>query len=208
MKSFLKKSALIAAVASMALASQAFAITIFSVSSGVQPSNVGTITLTQAGADNVNVSVTLLASNYGFLNTGGPHTPFAFNLSGTGSAGVSVTFTTPAAPGTPFVLNLAGGDNTPFGSFNVALDMPDVGNGSGAAYYGPLVGPDLVFTVTKTGLTEASFLNFSADLTNGNNTGSQFWSTPGTGVPDGGSTVALLGLALAGLAMVRRKITS
>lgn len=207
MKSFLNKSALLGAVASMALASQAFAITIFSVSSGVQPSNVGTITLTQAGVNNVTVSVNLLAANYGFLNTGGPHTPFAFNLTG-GSAGVGVAFTTPVAPGTPFVLNLAGGDNTPFGSFNVALDMPGVDNGSGAAYYGPAVGPDLVFTVTKLGLTEASFLNFSADLTNGNNTGSQFWSTPGTGVPDGGSTVALLGLALAGLAMVRRKITS
>ncbi len=89
--------------------------------------------------------------------------------------------------------------------------MPNVGNGSGAAYYG-VAGPgaDLVFTVTQTGLTEASFLNFSADLTNGNNTGAQFWPTPGTstGVPDSGSTIALLGLGLAAVAMVRRKMAS
>ena len=60
----------------------------FSVSEGVQPSDVGTITLTQIDGNTVNVLVDLKDTSlplpqYGFMNSGGAtHTPFAFNLSG------------------------------------------------------------------------------------------------------------------------------
>src|SRR4051794_4107149 len=71
----------------------------FSVSSGTQPANVGTITLTQVSGTGVNVKVdlsdtTLPAPEYGFINTGGPHTPFAFTLAGS-QTGVSASFITP-----------------------------------------------------------------------------------------------------------------
>src|SRR4051794_28392732 len=71
----------------------------FSTSEGVQPSNVGKITLTQVNTTTVDVFVDLLDTSlplprYGFLNTGGPHTPFAFTLSGT-EAGVSASFLQP-----------------------------------------------------------------------------------------------------------------
>src|SRR3954447_287149 len=60
----------------------------FSTSEGVQPSSVGKITLTQVNSATVDVFVDLLDTTlplprYGFLNTSGPHTPFAFTLAGT-----------------------------------------------------------------------------------------------------------------------------
>jgi hypothetical protein len=74
----------------------------FTTSDGVQPSNVGTITLTQFNATTVDVLVdladtTLPLSRYGFINTGGPHTPF---LAGT-EAGVSATSSSRLAALTP-----------------------------------------------------------------------------------------------------------
>src|SRR4051794_29870798 len=71
----------------------------FAVSEGDQVSNVGTITLTQINATTVDVFVNLADTalplpRYGFVNTGGPHTPFAFNLAGTES-GVSGSFLQP-----------------------------------------------------------------------------------------------------------------
>ena len=209
--STVRKAVLIAGASLALSATSAFASTIFSVSEGPKPSNVGIITLSQVDSDTVRVSVDLISSTYGFLNTGGPHTPFAFNLAGSETA-VSIDFLTPAA-GTyangTFSLNLAGGGATPFGNYGVAIDS-SAGNGSGKAYYG-----DLIFDLTRTGgLLESDFIAnadgyyFAADLTDGSNTASQAWKvkTPGTSVPDGGSTLALLGLGLAAFALIRRKI--
>lgn len=188
----------------------------FNTSVGTQPSNAGTITLTQSGAD---VIVNLdLASGYGLLNTGGPHTPFAFNLAGSGA--LSILFNTPAggtAPKGNFSLNTAGGDNTPYGSYGVAIDY-SAGNGSSKAYYG-----DLIFTLSRVGgldtndfITNAGGYYFSADLTDGTNTGAQAWSvrsgdpeitvlTETTPVPEP-LTIALFSAGLAGIgAMSRRR---
>ena len=163
----------------------------FATSEGVQPSNVGTITLTQVNSTTVDVFVdladtTLPLPQYGFLNTGGPHTPFAFTLAGT-ETGVSANFILP--PGGSyafglFSLSTADGGATPYGTFGISINST-AGNGSSNAYFG-----DLKFDVTRaSGLSTDDFiLNsaldtgssgpafFAADLTDGgSNTGSQAW---------------------------------
>ena len=191
----------------------------FTTSTGVQPSDVGIITLTQINANTVDVLVDLKDTSlplpeYGFINTGGPHTPFVFTLAGT-ETGVSATFLQPAGgsfcpgnascPPTAFELlslNLGGGSATPFGTFGVAIDS-SAGNGSVDAYYG-----DLEFQLTRTsGLSTDDFITnsaispgnnayFAADLTNGaSNTGSQAWLTRTDPVPEPG-TLAIFGTML------------
>ena len=202
-------------------ATSAMAGLVFSTSEGTQPSNVGVITLTQNGVDSVDVSVDLL-DGYGFLNTGGPHTPFAFNLTGAGDLSISWTLPVDGIyPKGSFTLNEAGGANTPYGTFGVALDI-SAGNGSVNAYFG-----DLLFTLTDSDglLSITDFVtnadddpieggsHFSADLTDGRNTGAQAWSigveTPDPGpdpnpVPEPG-TLALIGTALSAWWALRRR---
>lgn len=187
----------------------------FSTSVGVQPGDVGVITLTEVNANTVNILVDLLPG-YGFLNTGavnnGPHTPFAFNLLGT-EVGVSISsFIQPVngiAPKGTFSLNLGGGDNTPYGTYGVAIDY-SAGNGGSKAYFG-----DLEFNLTRTsGLLLTDFVAnsgnhfFSADLIGLTGlTGSQAWDKKDSPpeVPDSGASLVLLGLGLSSLALFRRK---
>jgi hypothetical protein len=213
----------ILALALLTSASLASAASIqFIDSFGVEPTDVGTITLTQVDASTVNILVDLADTSlplpqYGFINTGGPHTPFAFNVAGVDTA-LTIGFTQPPGGTYPtgvFLLNTSGGDATPFGTYGVALDST-AGNGSVNAYYG-----DLEFTLTRaSGLSILDFVSngqayFAADLTNGvANTGSQAWNKPvgdcpdcsptPTSIPEPGS-LALLGAGLAAFGWKRRK---
>lgn len=206
-----------AALMAVTAAAQAGPMYVFNVSTGTQPSNVGTITLTQNGAG-VDVSVDLL-TGYGIVNTGGPHTPFGFNLSGS-LAGLTIShWTTPASgsytntlnnSGT-FSLDTAGGSTPSYGNFNVALD-DSAGNGSSKGYFG-----DLLFTLTRNGgldtndfVANGAGYFFTADLSNNinsGNTGAQAWSEgidPPTSVPEP-FTMSLFGMGLAGMAGLRRR---
>jgi hypothetical protein len=186
----------------------------FTTSQGVQPSNVGTITLTQLSSTTVEVFVdlsdtTLPAPQYGFINTGGPHTPFAFNLLGTES-GVSATFLQPSG-GTytfgVFSLSTTDGGATPFGTFGISIDST-AGNGSSNAYYG-----DLKFDVTRASglstddfIANASLAYFAADLTNGSDTGSQAWLIRVSAVPEASTwAMMILGFFGVGFMAYRRK---
>src|SRR4051794_36553161 len=125
----------------------------------------GTVTLTQNGANSVNVLVDLrptgTGANFGFVNSGGQHTPFAFNLSQTLRSGLSASFTQPlggnfSANNTNFTfgLNTSGGNATPYGFFSVAIDITPVNNGTSNAYFG-----DLGFTLTP-GSFDSNYLEF------------------------------------------------
>src|ERR1700733_14884095 len=97
--------------------------------------SLGTVTLTQDSATTVDVTVAISPNL--FINTGGPHTPFAFN---TTLSGLSVSFVTP--PGGTFAkgtlsYDAGGGSNTPYGSFSRAIDS-SAGNGTVNGYGGIL----------------------------------------------------------------------
>jgi hypothetical protein len=193
----------------------------FTTSQGVQPSDVGTVTLTQVNSTTVDVLVDLADTtpplpSYGFINSGGPHTPFAFTLAGTES-GVSATFLQPAggiyAFGI-FSLSTANGGATPYGTFGISIDST-AGNGTSNAYFG-----DLEFNVTRaSGLSTDDFIlnaaldpgssgpaYFAADLTDGvGNTGSQAWITGTTTSVTEPASLTILGTAFGALAFARRR---
>ncbi len=171
-----------------------------SIGSGSQ----GTVTLTQESANVVDVTVSISPDL--FINTGGPHTPFAFNISLTG---LSVSFITP--PGGTFAkgtlsYDSSGGSNTPYGAFSRAIDS-SAGNGTVDGY-----GGTLDFTVTRAaGLSTTDFVSnsggyyFSADVSNGKDTGAIAADGPVTTIPvPEPASMAVLAAGLFGIPAYRR----
>jgi hypothetical protein len=120
---------------------------------GPQAGGFGTVTLTQAGANTVNVAVNMFSNT--FVNTGLDAT-FAFDLVGNPIVTYSAvsTFFAPI-PTSPTGATSIHMDGTGF--FEYGLSCNDGVSGSSCGI------STLSFTLTATGLTTASFLDFNTE---------------------------------------------
>jgi hypothetical protein len=166
-------------------------------------SSAGTITVMDTGSGQVSVDVTL-NSGFKFIK-GGFDTGFGFNLAGNPTitfSGVTSGFTPNSNPETAGSLHMDG-----TGFFEYGVNCTGCGNGASS----PLAGP-LDFTISGTGLSAASFEQnanlqfFAVDLIGATgNTGGVDASTKT--VPDGGTTLMLLGGVMVGFGILRRKFS-
>lgn len=104
----------------------------------------------------VKVDVTMTPNTVLFVNTGGPHTPFSFNLTPAAAASAIINITPDLVPGPGVTFTAATtSSNTPYGSFSNGINGTfDQGGGNG------VVGP-LDFDIT--GVTTANFFTANAD---------------------------------------------
>jgi len=168
----------------------------------------GTVTLTQDGS-NVDVSVTLAGTDK-FVNTGGSHEAFAFNLLGDPQS-PTVTISQPA--GEHFYLGPVSPPST--GTFDYYINCNTCGNGNAGSQPSPLkFTVDNVTIADFVSTTPSSNIFFAADIINfvgadGSNgkTGEVVAYGPGVGtqsaVPEPVSLV-LFGSGLAYSALRRR----
>ena len=172
------------------------------ITGGGGPPPFGSVTLTQDGTS-VDFNVSLVNNNV-FVKTGaGDFMYFKFN--GTGVALADIVIDNQNFPG--FTLSGAtgafSGDGT--GAFAFGITSDHGNGGSPPTYTGPILFHVINSTIADFTTPNAGGYVFAADIlaTATGNTGPVAATTPNT-VPDGGSTMMLLGSALGGLGVVRR----
>lgn len=162
---------------------------------GLPTGSLGTVTITDI-AGGVTFDVTLI-NGVNFLNTGGPHTPFVFNMSGGPFSATSIT---------PDAFSNAGPSSaTPFGTFSNGINMAG-GNGAVNSQHGPL--DFIVLGATTSSLTANSLgYFFAADLVflQTGNTGSVAAGRLITSAVPEPSTWAMLILGFAGVGFMAHR---
>lgn len=183
-----------------------YSLTIDHCTGGCGTAPFGTIDVTQAGANTVEVDVSLTPGDQ-FVRTGFPGS-FAFDL-----VGDPVVLVSDLTAGWSLHSTNAGSLHFDgFGYLGYALVCNACGNGGSHPFAGPIS-----FDVTAPGLTPANFrslssggstqVDFVADIlgTTGN-TGPVGATPSSTSVPEPG-TLGLMSLGLAGAALIRRRRT-
>lgn len=163
--------AILALLTGRADASMVYSLDVIS-GSAIGTGSQGTVTLTQNGANEIDVTVDL-APGGKLVNSGGPHTPFVFNLASPETATVTILGGSSTAPAGFYVLS---GEQaaTPYGDFTNGIGYYGQ-NGGGHGNAGPLY----FSVVDASGITYADFVGnllgyvFAADvLGTGGSTGS------------------------------------
>jgi hypothetical protein len=167
---------------------------------------LGTVTLTQEGPDEVSVAV-VLAADTAFVKTGNKHNAFTFDLN------LSTPYTVQIQDTGMFSLSSSRTpENTPYGTFTDAIDCSGCGHGASDKFAGPLD-----FSITDTdGISINDFvansdeIYFSADVLGPNGQTGNIAATTLIDPPDPTpvpepSSFLLLGTALFGIALTRRK---
>jgi PEP-CTERM motif len=176
----------------------------------------GTVFLDDTGNGGATLVTVSLRSDMDFVNTGGPHAVFTFNIANASTSDVSNVLFNGATSALYSVV--APGANTPFGTFTMMIDCTSASCQNGAA--GKISDP-LTFTVANSTAADFAFANssgsvFAADVIcsastvtgcNGS-TGAIAAGIPGgpppTEIPEP-ATLALAGLALLSVAAARRR---
>jgi len=116
-------------------------------SAGLGSGPFGTVTVTDFGTVGTGVTVDVtLNTGINFVNTGGPHTPFVFNVD-------TQNWIYNPAPSAPFTVP-GGTQDTPWGVFTNGVNMTG-DNGAGGSNHGPID-----FSITPTALHTFSTANF------------------------------------------------